>query len=79
MTNAWAVKFDDEIKVHTVSASRRASIVIWLLEDMGQKVSPIDGDATIEKLWCGFSNGAELVEVKVEEIKRSNDEVRVPE
>ena len=79
MTNAWAVKFDDEIKVHTVSASRRASIVIWLLEDMGQKVSPIDGDATIEKLWCGFSNGAELVEVKVEEIKRSNDEVRMPE
>jgi hypothetical protein len=60
LTNAWAVKFDDEIKVHTISASRRASIVIWLLEDMGQKVSPIDGDATIEKLWSGFSNGAEL-------------------
>ena len=73
MTNAWAVKFDGAIKVHTVSASRRATIVIWLLEDMGQKVSPIDGDATIEKLWSGFSNGAELVEVKVEEIKRSND------
>jgi hypothetical protein len=66
----YAIKKDNKILVHTIAQWRRAAIVAFLLEDARQRVFCNDTDATVEDLWDRAANGAQLIEVTVEETKK---------
>lgn len=65
-TEAWAViSKDGEIWVDTVSSSRRAALVNWLVTDRFIALGPCT-DEQIEKMWSYYSDGAVCERVSVE-------------
>lgn len=63
----YAIKKADNILIHTIAQWPRATIVTYLLQDMGQNIFCTDTDDNIDKLWLAMNDGAELVEVEVRE------------
>lgn len=66
----WAVKdVDTGINIRTVSDTRRAAIVNWLVVECGVAVSMGHDDLQIEKLWrqlCGASEALPIVVTNVQ-------------
>lgn len=50
-TVGWAVIDNGDIKVRTVSDTRRAAIVNWLVTERSQFIYGSDSDEHIERLW----------------------------
>lgn len=63
----FAVKKDDKLLIYTIAEWRRAAIVNYLIQEMGQKIFCTDTDESVERLWRGFANGATVVSVDVTE------------
>lgn len=47
----WAVIDDEGLKVRTVSETRRAAIVNWLVTEAGLLVTQLHTDENIEAMW----------------------------
>lgn len=63
----YAIKKNEQILIHTVAQWPRATIVTYLLQDMGQHIFCTDTDEQVDRLWTAMSNGAELVKVDISE------------
>jgi hypothetical protein len=50
----WAVVFLDEMDVRTISPTRRAAIVNWIVSRGGKWVSNNTTDDDIERMWKAF-------------------------
>lgn len=69
-TQGWAVVDYGTINIKTVSGTRRAAIVNWLVVQKGEFITNAHSDEDIERLWevkknQGTSN-ADVVRVNVE-------------
>ena len=62
---AFAVIMDEKIDVRTVSETRRAAIVNWLVVSCGCPVFNFTTDEEIERLWRGHSEGAAVGRVEI--------------
>lgn len=65
----FAIKKADKILVYTIAEWRRAVIVNYLIQEMGQKVFCTDTDEYVERLWTGYADGAEVVTVRIRETR----------
>lgn len=61
----WAVIDGDAIKVRTVSDTRRAAIVNWLLTERRKLIVGGTTDATIERFWLENCGEARAVQVAI--------------
>ncbi len=62
---AYAVVSDDKINVLTVSDTRRAAIVNWLVVDRGCLILRTDTDEQIEHLWEQEQGDASVAAVEI--------------
>ncbi len=69
MTDAWAVKEGDKINIRTVSDTRRAAIVNWLVVVPRVMIYNHMTDAEIESLWKHRPGVAEIIKVNVTEVE----------
>lgn len=65
MTKGWAVKDPEGINIKTVSDTRRAAIVNWLVVEKGIGVYNATNDAQIEMTWRNLCGPSEVMEVSV--------------
>lgn len=63
---AWAVADPDGINVKTVSETRRAAIVNWLVVEKSIGVLNSDNDAQIELAWRNLCGPSEVMKVTVQ-------------
>jgi hypothetical protein len=61
-------KEDGTLLPFTISESRRAVIVNYLIEERHQRVYNSDTDDYVETLWRGFANGATIVAITLKEV-----------
>lgn len=61
----WAVVDIDGIRVDTVSATRRAAIVNWLVTSAGLFIYNSDTDEKIDSLWNDRRGIATVQEVRI--------------
>lgn len=61
----WAVIEGDAIKVRTVSDTRRAAIVNWLLTERRKLIVEGTSDGTIEHYWTENCGDARAVQVAI--------------
>ena len=63
----WAVVQKGELLVRTVSPTRRAALVNWLVVEAAVRVGADWNDARIEHAWecCRLGRGAEAVAVTI--------------
>lgn len=76
-TSGWAVRNGAELYVNTISATRRAAIVNWLVVCGGAYVTNDHTDEQIEMLWhsvksmirdasgVSFGNSVDVIEVEI--------------
>lgn len=64
---AWAVinSFNGEINVRSISPTRRAAIVNWLVVEEQLPIMALHSDEEIEEIWKHFGKHAECVQVTV--------------
>jgi hypothetical protein len=76
MTSAvgYAVVDDDGINVRTVSPTRRAAIVNWLLIECGLLAMQITTDVEIEQAWNAHRDTANVRTVGIQTIATTEDE-----
>lgn len=65
LTPGWAVVDNGKILVDTVSSTRRAAIVNYLVVYKGIRIFDSYSDAKIEELWAGNKVSAAVQEVKI--------------
>ena len=63
--HGWAVITGDTIHVKTVSPTRRAAIVNFLVTDRSMAIYSQHTDADIETWWKKYHGRAEVVEVTI--------------
>jgi len=63
----YAIFTDDKISVNTVSETRRASIVNWLVVHRGILITNDMTDARIESFWKRWGSEARIIKVEIEE------------
>lgn len=72
IAHGWGVVVDGAIKIRTVSDTRRAAIINWLLTDGGLLVVHGARDDAIEAVWDAHRGNATVVEVEVKERANEN-------
>lgn len=65
-TQGWAVADPDGINIKTVSDTRRAAIVNWLVVEKGCGVLNCASDEDIERAWRHLCGPSEVMEVTVQ-------------
>lgn len=65
-TQGWAVADPDGINIKTVSETRRAAIVNWLVVEKGALVTREASDEDIENAWRHLCGPSEVMEVTVQ-------------
>lgn len=65
MTEAWAVVLNREVNVRTVSPTRQAAIINWLVTDKHLMVLKGDTDETIESVWLRMRGDHEARQVLI--------------
>lgn len=68
MTNGWAVKDPEGINIKTVSDTRRAAIVNWLVVEKGALATRTASDEDIEKAWRHLCGPSEVMAVTVQRL-----------
>lgn len=61
----WAVVDDEGLKVRTVSDTRRAAIVNWLVTEAGQFIVRNHTDEQIDALWDHERGDSRVTRVKI--------------
>ena len=61
----YAVITNDKIDVRTVSLTRRAAIVNWLVVEGGRMVYSSTTDEDIEKMWIELHGTSQVVAVEI--------------
>lgn len=69
---AWAVIDHDGIKVRTISDTRRAAIINWLVTDAHQFVSSSHEDDHINALWDSEKGEASVAPVCISYVHRAS-------
>lgn len=64
-TNGWAVVDNDQINVRTVSPTRRAAIINWLVFEQGHRIYVSTPDDLIELAWEMAKGSATVHEVVI--------------
>lgn len=65
-SQGWAVADPEGINVRTVSETRRAAIVNWLVVEKGVGVYRETTDEAIERLWRQLCGPSEVMEVTIQ-------------
>lgn len=67
-SRGFAVLDGDGIDMRTVSDTRRAAVVNWLVAAKQQFIFKWHTDADIEKMWAEAKSGAQVVPVSVQAV-----------
>ncbi len=65
-TQGWAVADPDGLNIKTVSETRRAAIVNWLVVEKGVGIFNTTNDEQIEMAWRNLCGPSEVMEVTVQ-------------
>lgn len=65
-SRGFAVCTKDGLDMHTVSDTRRAAIVNWLVAAKKHMIFTYDTDAMIEQMWAEAKGSAQVVPVSVQ-------------
>jgi hypothetical protein len=69
--SAWGVIDHDGLKIRSISDTRRAAIINWLVTDAGQFISTSHDDDHINALWDAEKGEATVAPVCISYVQRS--------